>query len=74
VKFRVTFKTPDALDAAAEEFGKSQFEENPSEDESAEYWAKFAKKFCEKFVKWGEYVTVEFDLLAGTATVVPTGG
>jgi len=39
-----------------------------------EYWTKFYKESLSKWVKYGEYVTIEFDTLAGTATVVPAGG
>jgi hypothetical protein len=31
------------------------------------------RRVAKRFVKYGEYVTVEFDTEAGTATVVPIG-
>lgn len=47
------------------------------EDELVEmkgYWKKCFEAFAAKWVKYGEYVTIEFDTDAGTATVVPAGG
>lgn len=58
MKFKVTFKTPDAVDYAIEDL---------SEDEQAE-----AKETARKFVEYGEYVVVEFDTETQTATVLPT--
>ncbi len=58
MKFRVTFKTPDALDYALDDFPY---------DESREE----AKEVAKQFIEYGEYITVEFDTEAKTATVVP---
>ena len=65
-KIRVVFKTPDAVDMAVQE----AVQENTPvdiQDQAAEQ----IKKSLEKFVRWGEQITVEFDTEAGTATVIP---
>jgi hypothetical protein len=73
MKFRVVFKTPDALhDAVKDALGDE--DEDDDEDESEDGpTAKSLISFAERWVRWGEYVTVEFDTVAGTATVVPNG-
>lgn len=48
MKFRVTFKTNDALDYV-------------SILEGGEELSIEAREFAEKYVKYGEYITVEFD-------------
>lgn len=60
MKFRLTFKMPDVLD---------QLKEIPCD--AGEY--RKAAKLAEKFVEWGEYVTIELDTAAKTATVVKIG-
>lgn len=52
--FRLCFKTPDVLDLIEDEV--------PEEEREA------AKAFAEKYVKYGEYITVEFDPEKKTAT------
>ena len=54
MKFCVCFKTPDALDYL-----------DLDEDESEE-----ALDFARQYVKYGEYITIEFDTDAGTAVAV----
>lgn len=57
MKIRLGFKTPDVLDYALEDI---------SEDE------KYAiKAVLEKWVKYGECITVEVDTVEGTCTVIP---
>jgi hypothetical protein len=56
-KFRVTFKSPDACFDAMEEL--------PEEIKAD------AENLLRKFVEYGEYVTIEFDLDAGSAKVIP---
>lgn len=59
MKFRVTFKTPDAVQYALEELpADADFES--------------AQKVLDKFVEYNEYVRIEFDTETQTATVVPT--
>ena len=51
----ITFKTPDAVEYALGEFPEDVTEE--------------AKKKLEKWIRYGEFVTIEFDLEKMTATV-----
>jgi uncharacterized protein YerC len=57
MKVRVTFKTPGVLDDVVS---------NQSEEAIDE-----ALEFVKKYVKYEEYVTIEFDTEAKTATVLP---
>jgi len=57
MKVRVTFKMPDVMEQAYE--GLTQQEVNT------------VRRVAEKFIEYGEYVTVEFDTDKGTARVVP---
>ncbi len=66
--FRVTFKTPDAVEYAIKDI-ISDIDSDEGEEQFAE-----AKEATEKWVKYGELVTVEFNTEAGTATVIPVGG
>lgn len=70
MKFKVTFKTPDAveyglLDSGAPTDGMGNLDRE--DDEVQECFA-----LSRKFVQYGEYVTIEFDTQTQTATVVPT--
>lgn len=59
MKFRVTFKTPDVVDNTIENLGVE-----PDEQEA------IYKQVVSKWFKYGEYVTIEVDTNADTATVV----
>ena len=83
MKFQVMFKTPDVLDEAIREeaarevdrqFTKAEKELSPEElgHIQRDVYDNLTK-FAEKWVKWNEYVTIEFDTEKGTATVVPCG-
>lgn len=63
----VTFKTPDTVDAAI-----GQYIENAEvSDEDMEYEMKEkAEEVINKYVRWGECITIEFDLITGKATVL----
>ena len=69
MKVRVTFKTPDALDYALEEAGFKNNENLDCPEEDLDKW-EAAKKTISKWIKYGEVVTIEFDLDAKTARVV----
>ena len=56
MKFRVTFKTPDALDEAVGEIDQKH--------------ADKAYDLAQEFVEFGEYITVEFDTTAKTCVVL----
>jgi hypothetical protein len=57
MKVRLSFKTPDVVDYAVEELAEEQREE--------------AKQACEKWVDYGECLTVEIDTEKGTCEVIP---
>lgn len=58
MKITVSMKCPDALDQAINEATSTMQEE-------AEI-----KKLCDKWFKWGEYVTLEIDTDTGTCVVL----
>lgn len=58
MKITVSMKCPDALDQAINEATSTTQEE-------AEI-----KNLCDKWFKWGEYVTLEIDTEAGTCIVL----
>lgn len=81
MKFRVLFKTPDALDGALEEHMDTHCEEceehdpecdecNALEDKALQAISQI-KNIGEKFIEYGEYITIEFDTETQSATVVP---
>ena len=63
MKINVTFKNPDALDYAIEDFKESH--PDVADKESA------IRKLARKYFEYGEYVTIQVDLDKGTATVLP---
>ena len=76
MKFRVTFKTPDAVDYAIREVVNDESDEQPFKNQYEREDFIVGKTdvythFVIKWVKYGETVTIEFDNIAGTATVVP---
>ena len=81
MKFRLLFKTPDVLDGAFREHMDTHCEEHEEHDMRCDACCELEDKACqaisqikdmaEKFVEYGEYVTIEFDTSAQTATVVP---
>ena len=56
MKFQVMFKTPDVLDYILEENTDS---------------AEQIQEIADKFIEYGEYITIEFDTDKQSATVVP---
>lgn len=56
MKIRVSFKTPDAVDYAIEDL--------------PEEYRDSIKDQLSKWIQYGEYVTIEFDLDKETATVL----
>ena len=80
MKVSITFKTPDAVsqavDGLVEDKRAKLVDEGKWDENEAEYLAEclgeeFSKKF-EKWIRYGEYVTIDFDTEAGTATVQET--
>jgi ABC-type amino acid transport substrate-binding protein len=72
---RITFKHPDAVDAAKYDFHHANEEEYSqlSEDEMDAFTDKLDNALY-KFIRGGEYVTIEINIDDGTATVVPNKG
>ncbi len=62
MRLRVTFKTPDAVDRAIRDARVDAVDDTGLEAE--------VRDTIDKFVRFGEYVTIEFDTTLGTATVL----
>ncbi len=76
MKIRITFKDPDAPYDAIQEAAKEQVEaiEGLDADEKESLVEGRVESIQEKlnpWIKYGEYITVEFDTEAKTATVIP---
>jgi hypothetical protein len=67
VKFRLTFKTPNATDAIVDQLDAEYNDDSEEKQEMKEAMEDVA----EKFVEYDEYVTIEFDTDGQSATVVP---
>jgi hypothetical protein len=79
MKIRVTFKDPDGPSDCIEEAVKASVQEMglADQDEAEAVYETRLEKVREKVRRWlecMEYITVEFDLEADTATVVKRGG
>lgn len=75
MKFRVTFKDPDAIFEAIDEAAVASLPQGLPPDEAsalANIRQKKLEVFVNDFVSHGEYLTVEFDTDARTARVVPS--
>lgn len=78
MKFRVTFKCPDALDRAITEAAIRAVDDSPGITDQNDREAMIdtlvasAKKKCERWFRYSEYVDVDVDIDAGTATVAQT--
>lgn len=79
MKVRVTLKDPDALydavDEAVREWAKGLEDLSQAEREAVAQVRKekVREAICNRFMEYGEYLEVEFDVAAETATVVPRG-
>lgn len=75
MKFRITFKDPDGFNNGVREAAKDSFSGLPLKDyeleEAVDLRVEAVKNMLGKWVKWEEYITIEFDPQAGTAVVVP---
>lgn len=79
MKLRVTFKDPDTLGDAIEEAVRREIVDMPNLDAAereavAELRREKVGEAVAKWFRWGEYVTVECDTDAGTATVIEARG
>lgn len=78
MKFSITFKDPDVVHDAIREAIIADVAklDGLSEDEResvAEGRQERVADQCGKWIKWGEYVTIEIDTEANTCTVTPAG-
>ena len=83
MKFRVTWKTPDTVEDSIREYLEQNAEVERHPDGGEEFvMYKGRLNEChsqvsaclntvEKFCRYLEYVTIEFDTIARTATVIP---
>ena len=76
MKIQITLKDPDGVyesikDAAESSTGDIEGLENDELDALAETRRETIEEQCNRWVKWGEYVTIEIDTEANTATVIP---
>jgi hypothetical protein len=75
MKFRITLKDPDgvgeSLDHEVHRLLPDDLDDEEREVVSEVRLAKL-EKFIEPWVEYGEYITIEFDTEAGTATVQKT--
>lgn len=76
MKFRITMKDPDGPYECIRDAAKEMVEQiegiEPSERESiVENRAETLTDFAGRWMEYGEYLEVEFDTEAGTATVIP---
>ncbi len=79
MKIKISFKTPDAVsNAIADAFGTEATDPHGDSvtviDDDVYEKAEAAREKLRKWVMYGEYITIEFDLEAGTATVLPARG
>jgi hypothetical protein len=74
MKFRVTMKTPDALNDAIKEAIETveiPYLDSEAADMVREKQVEMYKAMCARWFKGGDYLTVEIDTGAQTCTVVP---
>lgn len=57
MKIRLSFKTPDVVECALEDLRGDQYE--------------IANEAIRRYVRFGEYITVEIDIDSGEASVIP---
>ena len=73
MKVRLTFKTPDVVDYAIEDLDPvddQNLEDLGESEAEAEDLKDDIRRSCEKWVKNGEYLTVEIDTETGTCTPI----
>lgn len=75
MKFKVTFKSPDSVHDTLRDAARQQVAQMPDvlDDDIPDMEDSKFSELAEaigKWVKYAEYITVEFDTDAGTATVV----
>lgn len=77
MKITIQFKDPDALHDVLREAVDATLPDDLDVDEYRSLHelrtSKLREQLTKKWVLWGEYIKVEFDLTNGTATVLPVG-
>jgi len=74
MKFKVTFKSPDAVYQSAIDAAGSATQNIVDDEERHQAYDDVRhelEEFADKWVRYGEYITIEFDTDANTATVIP---
>jgi hypothetical protein len=74
VKIRITFKDPDGTFEGVRQASYDGLPEGLTDeerDDAAHLRGIEINEDLKKWVRYGEYVDIDFDLEAGTATVVP---
>ena len=79
MKFRISMKTPDAVDCAIEDAVINEFGGFPAADDSDTQQTMDDRKdevaeLCKQWFSYGECVTIEIDTVAKTATVLKARG
>lgn len=73
MKFKVTFKTPDAVYESVKDIAEQEACGIVDADENCDRQSEIRTEledFASKWVKYGEVITVEFDTEKGTANIV----
>lgn len=74
MKIRVTMKDPDTLDDSVRDAVAQSFLDSELSTEEVEAASEVRREkmraACDRWFKWGEYLTVEIDTDAGTCVVV----
>jgi hypothetical protein len=74
MKFRITLKDPDGVHNSLDEESADSVQSMDLDEEEKEAIKAMRREkmseFAGKWLEYGEYVTIEFDTEAGTATVV----
>lgn len=78
MKFRITFKDPDGVSNCLREAANESFRALAPSMTEEELEGAIDMRYdamldaLGKWIKWGEYITIEFDPIAKTATVIET--
>jgi uncharacterized LabA/DUF88 family protein len=70
MRFTVTMKNSDALDYALEDLEELLNEDDSLDEDDKRDKLEEAREFAKEYMEWSEYIRVEFDTEAKTATVL----
>ena len=74
MKLKITFKDPDGVYECVRDAVQETLPEGLSEEETDELLESRTESTfntLRKWIEWKEYLSVEFDTVSGTATVLP---